>query len=100
MRPDVFEVVELAGALAIVVVLPLGLPLAASFAANWVPLAPQQTIRSGGILQLFSLGEFVEVGTGLTIAVFAVMGIRHEWARDPEDEEDPETAARSEGGVR
>ena len=100
VRPDVFEVVELTGALAIVVVLTLGLPLAASFAANWIPLAPQQTIRSGGILQLFSLGEFVEVGTGLTIAVFAVMGIRHEWAPDVEEKAPQEAATRSEGVAR
>jgi multicomponent Na+:H+ antiporter subunit B len=82
VRPGVVEVVELAGALAIVAVLVLGLPLAGSFAANWIPLAPEQTLRSGGILQPMNLSEFVEVGTGLVLVVFAVLGMRREWTDD------------------
>jgi multicomponent Na+:H+ antiporter subunit B len=85
VRPGVFEVIELLGALAVIVVLGLGIPLAGSFAASWVPLAAQQTLRSGGIMQLFSLSEFVEVGTGLTIVVFAAMGMRHGWTPDEDD---------------
>ena len=53
-----------------------------SLTANWVALAEPQTIRSGGVLQLFSGSELVEVATGLTIAIFALLGMRHEWAPD------------------
>jgi multicomponent Na+:H+ antiporter subunit B len=88
VRPGVTEAVEMLGAAAILVVLGLGLPLSGSFAANWIPLAPQQTLRSGGILQAFSVSELVEVGGGLVIVVFALIGMRHDWAPDPEDEED------------
>jgi multicomponent Na+:H+ antiporter subunit B len=51
-----------------------------SFSANWLPLAEQETIRSGGTLQVFSGAELIEVATGLTIAIFALLGMRHEWA--------------------
>ncbi|MBO0828229.1 MAG: hypothetical protein J2P24_10665 [Streptosporangiales bacterium] len=85
VRPAPLEVIELVGAAAIVLLMLLGLLLAGSFTANWLPLAPPQTIRSGGTAQVFSVGELVEVGAGLTIAVFALLGIRHDWASD-EDE--------------
>ena len=62
----------------------LGLLLKGSFSANWLPLAAPQTPLSGGVAQLFSGSELVEVGTGLTIAVFALLGMTHDWARDPE----------------
>jgi multicomponent Na+:H+ antiporter subunit B len=92
VRPAVFEVVELVGAFAIIVIEVLGLVFKGSFSANWVHLAPQETLRSGGVLQLFSVSEFFEVGTGLSIVVFALLGMRHDWA--PDDEEDEQPAPR------
>ena len=90
VRPVVMEAVETVGALAIIVALLLGLPFAGSFAASWVPLAPEQTLRSGGILQVFSVSELVEVGSGLVIVVFALIGMRHDWAPDPGQDVDSE----------
>jgi multicomponent Na+:H+ antiporter subunit B len=58
--------------------------VAGSLAANWLPLAPPQTIRSGGTAQVFSALEMVEVATGLTLAVFALLRTGHEWAPDQE----------------
>jgi multicomponent Na+:H+ antiporter subunit B len=81
-RPELVELLELGGAVAIVLVGLLGLFLDGSFFANWLPLAPQQTIRSGGIVQLFSVSELVEVATGLVLAVFSLLVMRHDWARD------------------
>jgi multicomponent Na+:H+ antiporter subunit B len=86
VRPSLFEVIEIAGALGIIVVELLGLVLKGSFSANWVPLAPEQTIRSGGILQLFSGSELIEVGTGLTIVILAILTMRHDWSPDKDDE--------------
>jgi multicomponent Na+:H+ antiporter subunit B len=80
VRPDVLEPVELAGALAVAAIGALGLFLKGSFFANFLPLAPAGTIRSGGILQAFSVTELVEVSTGLTIAVFALLGMGHDWS--------------------
>jgi multicomponent Na+:H+ antiporter subunit B len=80
VRPALMEALEVAGAMAIVLIELLGLVLKGSFTANWVPLAPVGTIRSGGVLQLFSGAELVEVGTGLTIAIFALLGMRHDWS--------------------
>ena len=60
----------------------LGLVFSGSFSANWLPLAPVLTPLSGGVAQLFSAAELIEVGTGLTIAVFALLGMSHDWARD------------------
>jgi multicomponent Na+:H+ antiporter subunit B len=54
--------------------------------ANWLPLGPQQTIRAGGTLQLFSACELVEVATGITIAIFALLGMGHDWTPDEEDD--------------
>ena len=85
VRPRVLEVAEMLGATAIVVVGLLGLWLTGSFGDNWLPLAPQQTIRAGGTLQLFSAAELIEVATGITIAVFALLGMGHDWTPD-EDE--------------
>jgi len=86
VRPVVMEAVETVGALAIIAALLLGIPFAGSFAASWVPLAPEQALRSGGILQVFSVSELVEVGSGLVIVVFALLGMRHDWAPDPESD--------------
>lgn len=82
IRQDVLELVEMAGALLIVGAEVLGLLLKGSVSANWLPLAPIETIRAGGVLQVFSGGELVEVATGLTLAVFAILGMRHDWAAD------------------
>jgi multicomponent Na+:H+ antiporter subunit B len=86
VRPAVLEPVELLGAAAIIAVGLLGLILDGSFLSNWLPLAQQQTIRAGGTLQVFSGAELVEVGTGLTIAVFSLLGMQHDWT--PDDAED------------
>lgn len=82
VRPELLETIELAGAALIICTETLGLILKGSFSANWLPLAPEGTIRSGGVAQLFSAGELVEVGTGLTIAVFALLAMGHDWSPD------------------
>jgi multicomponent Na+:H+ antiporter subunit B len=87
VRPSVLEPVELAGAAAIVAVGLGGLAVKGSFLDNWVILAPQQTIRAGGTLQLFSGAELVEVATGLGIAIFALLGMGHDWTPDENDDE-------------
>jgi multicomponent Na+:H+ antiporter subunit B len=84
LRPDVVEPVELGGALLIVALGVLGFALAGSFLASFLPLAPPQTIRSGGIMQAFSLAEFVEVATGLILAVFGLLGMGHDWSPEAE----------------
>jgi multicomponent Na+:H+ antiporter subunit B len=86
VRPGIVEPLEMAGALAIFVVELLGLVLKGSFSANWLPLGPQETIRSGGILQAFSGSELVEVATGLTLAIFGLIGMGHEWSPDESNE--------------
>jgi multicomponent Na+:H+ antiporter subunit B len=85
VRPSVLEPVEMFGALVIVAVGMGGLIAHGSFLANWLPLVPQQMIRSGGTLQVFSGAEIIEVATGLTIAIFALLGMEHDWSPD-EDE--------------
>jgi multicomponent Na+:H+ antiporter subunit B len=82
LRPGVVEPVELAGALLIVVIGVSGLLLDGSFLANFLPLGPPQTIRSGGTLQAFSVTEFIEVATGLVLAVFGLLGMGHDWSRE------------------
>jgi multicomponent Na+:H+ antiporter subunit B len=82
VRPDLVEPVELAGAAAIIAIEALGLALKGSFSANFLPLGPVGTIRSGGILQAFSGAELIEVGTGLTLAIFGLLGMGHDWSRD------------------
>ncbi len=82
IRPALIETLELAGAGLIIMTEFLGLVLKGSFSANWLPLAPILTPLSGGVTQLFSASELIEVGTGLTIAVFALLGMTHDWARD------------------
>jgi multicomponent Na+:H+ antiporter subunit B len=89
VRPDRVEPVELAGAIAIILIGLLGLVLDGSFLASWLPVGTEQTIRGGGILQLFSGSELVEVGTGLTLAVFGLLGMRHDWAPDLPDDQSP-----------
>jgi multicomponent Na+:H+ antiporter subunit B len=82
IRPGLIEPLELAGAGLIIMTEFLGLVFNGSFSANWLPLAPMLTPLSGGVAQLFSAAELIEVGTGLTIAVFALLGMTHDWARD------------------
>jgi len=82
IRPDVVEPLELAGALAILAIEVLGLVLKGSFSANFLPLGPVGTIRSGGILQAFSGSELLEVATGLTLATFGLLGMGHDWSDD------------------
>jgi multicomponent Na+:H+ antiporter subunit B len=82
IRPDLLETLELAGAALIIMTEFLGLVFKGSFSANWLPLAQVMTPLSGGVAQLFSAGELIEVATGLAIAVFALLGMSHDWARD------------------
>jgi multicomponent Na+:H+ antiporter subunit B len=86
VQPDLLEAVEIAGAVAIIVTELLGLLLRGSFSANWLPLAAPQTILSGGVAQLFSASELVEVGTGLAIVVFALIGMGHDWTPDEQSD--------------
>lgn len=86
VRPSVLEPVEMIGAAAIVAIGVLGLILKGSMFANWLPLAEQQTIRAGGTQQLYSGSELIEVATGLTIAIFSLLGMGHDWT--PDEDED------------
>jgi multicomponent Na+:H+ antiporter subunit B len=82
IRPGLLEGIELGGATAIILTELLGLILRGSFSANWLPLAAPATILSGGIAQLFSASELIEVGTGLAITIFALIGMGHDWTPD------------------
>jgi multicomponent Na+:H+ antiporter subunit B len=88
VRPALLEVVELAGAAAIVAIEVLGLALKGSISANWLPLGTAKTIQGGGILQAFSGSELLEVGTGLLLVVFSLLAMEREWTED--DPEAPE----------
>jgi multicomponent Na+:H+ antiporter subunit B len=37
------------------------------------------------VLQAFSGSELIEVASGLTLAVFGLLGMRHDWASDEDD---------------
>ncbi len=77
------ESLELAGAVAIIGIAALGLVLKGSVSSNWLPLAGSPTtIFSGGVLQAFSGSELIEVATGLTLAVFSLLAMRHDWTPD------------------
>ncbi|HET9172357.1 MAG TPA: MnhB domain-containing protein [Actinospica sp.] len=78
-RPGVLETAELAGALLILGTEVLGLLLVGSVSGNWLPLAEPGTILSGGVAQLFSIGELIEVGTGLSIAVLGLLSVGRDW---------------------
>jgi multicomponent Na+:H+ antiporter subunit B len=97
-RPGVLETAEMAGALLIIGTELLGLIIKGSFSANWLPLAEPGTIRSGGIVQLFSTGEFIEVGTGLSIAVLGLLSVTRDWSPDEEGEQDSDDKPGSEEG--
>lgn len=83
---ELTERIELAGAAAIVAIEVIGLIAKGSVSANWIPLAPAGTIRSGGVLQAFSVAELVEVGTGLILAIVALLRMRHDWSPDEADD--------------
>lgn len=85
VRPSVIEPIELAGAVAIVVIGVLGLLRQGSLFANFVPLAKPMTIRAGGTNQLYSAAELVEVATGLIIAVFSLLGMGRDWTAESDD---------------
>jgi multicomponent Na+:H+ antiporter subunit B len=89
IRPSVLEPIELIGGAAIVAVGLLGFRHGSIF-ANWLPLAEQQTIRAGGDTQLYSGAELVEVATGLTIAIFSLLGMGHSWTPDEDEDEGEE----------
>ena len=80
LRADIVEPIELGGAFVIILIAVGGLVAVGSVTANFLPLAPPETIRSGGTLQAFSVAEFVEVATGLTLATFALLGMGHDWS--------------------
>jgi multicomponent Na+:H+ antiporter subunit B len=82
--PRVIELVELAGAVLIIATEVLGLVFKGSVSQNWLPMAPLQTIRAGGVAQVFSASELIEVGTGLILAIFTILAIRHDWTGDEE----------------
>lgn len=82
VRPAPIETTELGFAAFIILIELLGLVLRGSFTANWLPLGHSATVFSGGIAQLFSVSELVEVGTGLVIAIFAVLGATRDWSPD------------------
>jgi multicomponent Na+:H+ antiporter subunit B len=86
MRPSVLEPIEMIGALAIILIGLLGLAFKGSMFANWVRLAQEQTILAGGTQQPYSGSELVEVATGLTIAIFSLLGMEHDWTPDDADE--------------
>ncbi|MFN2606761.1 MAG: MnhB domain-containing protein [Acidimicrobiales bacterium] len=86
VRPDVLEMVELAGAAAIVALEVGGLVARGSFSANWLPLGTAGTIRGGGILQAFSFSELFEVGTGLLLVIFSLVAMEREWTAEDEDD--------------
>lgn len=87
VRPSVIEPIELAGAVAIIAVGLFGLLFKSSMFANYLPLAKPGTIIAGGTNQLFSGAELIEVATGLTIATFSLLGMKHDWAPDPDEDE-------------
>lgn len=85
VRPSVLEPVEIIGAAVVIAVGLLGLIRHGSLFANWLPLALQQTLRAGGNQQLYSGAELIEVATGLTIAIFSLLGLQHDWTPDEDD---------------
>ena len=100
VRPGLLEALEMAGAAAIIATEALGLILKGSFSANWLPLAAPQTILSGGVAQLFSASELIEVGTGLAIAIFALIGMGHDWSPDQDQDRDQKPAGGDRGHRR
>jgi multicomponent Na+:H+ antiporter subunit B len=100
VRPSLVEAFELAGAALVVLTELGGLLWRGSFSANFLPLGQLGTIPSGGILQVFSGSELIEVGTGLTLAVFGVLGMAHDWADDGEGDGAAATGKREQKASR
>lgn len=90
VRPSVLEPAEMVFGAAIIVVGLIGLVRSGSMFANWVPLAQPNTIFAGGNQQVFSGLELVEVGVSLTIAVFGLLGMGHDWASDDDEDDESE----------
>ena len=86
VRPSVVEPIEMFGAMAIIAIGLFGLLFKDSMFANFLTLAVPGTIRAGGTNQLFSGSELIEVATGLTIATFSLLGMKHDWAPDEDDD--------------
>lgn len=85
VRPGPLEAVEMAGAGVIIALGVLGLVLDGSFFANWLPLGTPKTVHAGGILQVFSASELLEVGAGLLIVVFSLVAMEREWTEEDEE---------------
>ena len=96
VRPGLLEAVEMAGAAAIIVLGFLGLVLEGSFLANWLGLGTPHTVHAGGILQVFSASEVLEVCTGLLIVVFSLLAMEREWTEEDEGGGDAERDGREE----
>ncbi len=84
VEPDRLEAVELAFAALIVAIGVTGLVTRGSFWANFLPLGVEQTIAGGGIAQLFSGLELVEVATGVLLVFFSLVRLGEDWARGGE----------------
>jgi len=90
VRPNVQEPLEMIFALVIIGIGLGGLIGNGSFMDNWLPLGQPQTLFGGGTVEVFSVAELVEVATGLTIAIFGLLGMQHDWT--PDEDEDGEQA--------
>ncbi|HEV3401938.1 MAG TPA: MnhB domain-containing protein [Acidimicrobiales bacterium] len=86
VRPALLEAFELAGAAAIIAIEVVGLVLKGSMSANWLPIGQEKTFFGGGILPAFSAAEFVEVATGVLIAVFSLLAMEREWTEADQEE--------------
>ncbi|WAX56493.1 hypothetical protein M6B22_18435 [Jatrophihabitans cynanchi] len=100
VRPGVLEPIELLGASAIIAIGLFGLLFKGSLFANFLTLAQPGTIRAGGTNQLYSGSELIEVATGLIIAVFSLLGMRHDWAADDADGDEGDAARDDASGAR
>jgi len=100
VRPGVLEPIELLGASAIIAIGLFGLLFKGSLFANFLTLAQPGTIRAGGTNQLYSGSELIEVATGLIIAVFSLLGMRHDWAADDADGDEGDAATDDASGAR
>ena len=87
VRPGPLETVEMVGAGAIIALGAVGLVVDGSFLANWLPLGTPKTVHAGGILQVFSMSELLEVGAGLLIVVFSLVAMEREWTEEDEGDD-------------
>lgn len=88
VRPAILEPLEMLGALVIVGIGVGGLVAKDALFANWLPLAEPETILAGGTNQPYSGAELIEVATGLSIAIFALLGMGHDWTPEEDDADD------------